>query len=469
MVRIEYEEMYNKFQVILISKGFTEQRAKLASRLFAEASLDGFQSHGVNRFTRFINSIDKGNININVEPEKIEEVGNIERWDGNLGPGNINAYRIMEKAIEKAKKEGVGVIALRNTNHWMRGGTYGWQAAKNDCSAICFTNTLPNMPPWGAKECRIGNNPLVMAIPREEKHIVYDGAVSQYSFGKLNEYKAKDELLPFPGGFNLTGELTRDPNEILASNEPLPIGCWKGSGIAMMMDLYASLLSSGLNTFRIGKGREEKNVSQLFITFDMSEKMNKELIEETIDYIHEAQIAHNGEIEYPVYERMRLYARRVMRQLEKMGYDCIMYPFNLSQKKMAQLAGLGSMGKNSLIINPDYGPWIRLQSILTNAPLVPDKEYTRDLCGECTRCIDTCPTGALTPYKVDPEKCLIGIKEQDLARLIEEDLLYTAFRDTPDHVFKEYMPRLTENSVLMCTACQEACPYGREKRSQSRH
>ena len=183
------------------------------------------------------------------------------------------------------------------------------------------------------------------------------------------------------------------------------------------------------------------------------------------DDIHEAQIAHNGEIEYPVYERMRLYARRVMRQLEKMGYDCIMYPFNLSQKKMAQLAGLGSMGKNSLIINPDYGPWIRLQSILTNAPLVPDKEYTRDLCGECTQCIDACPTGALEPYSVDPEKCLIGIKEKDLARLIEEDLLYTAFRDTPDHVFKEYMPRLTENSVLMCTACQESCPYGREKRS----
>ena len=122
------------------------------------------------------------------------------------------------------------------------------------------------------------------------------------------------------------------------------------------------------------------------------------------------------------------------------------------------------MGKNSLIINPEYGPWIRLQSILTDAPLVPDEEFSEDLCGECTRCIDACPTGALTPYVIDPEKCLIGISEAELARLIMEDLPFTEFRDTPDHVFREHMPRFTTNSVLMCTTCQRACPYGSEKR-----
>jgi len=182
------------------------------------------------------------------------------------------------------------------------------------------------------------------------------------------------------------------------------------------------------------------------------------------DDIHEAQIAHNGDIEYPVYERMRLYSRRVMRQLEEKGFKCIIYPFNLNQKKMAQLAGLGSMGKNSLIINPEYGPWIRLQSILTDAPLVPDQANTQDLCKDCTRCIDACPTGALTPYVVDPEKCLIGITEKELVKLIEEDLSFTDFRDTPDSVFREHMPRFTKNSVLMCTTCQKACPIGREKR-----
>jgi epoxyqueuosine reductase len=186
------------------------------------------------------------------------------------------------------------------------------------------------------------------------------------------------------------------------------------------------------------------------------------------DDIYEAQIAHNGKIEYPVYTMMRLSARRVMRQLEEKGYKCIVYPFNLSQKKMAQLAGLGPIGKNSLIINPKYGPWIRLQSILTDAPLVPDQAYTQDLCKDCTRCLSACPTGALSPYVVDPEKCLIGISEKDLAKLIEEGLSFTDFRDVPDRLFREYMPRFTKNSVLMCTECQKACPFGGENRGLAR-
>jgi len=185
------------------------------------------------------------------------------------------------------------------------------------------------------------------------------------------------------------------------------------------------------------------------------------------DDIHEAQIAHNDTIEYPVYERMRLYTRRTMRLLEEKGYNCIIYPFNLSQKKMAQLAGLGAIGKNSLLINPTYGPWIRLQSILTDAPLKPDQPYTTDLCKNCTRCIDACPTNALTPYVIDPEKCLIGITEAELAKLITEDQPFTDYRNIPDSVFREHMPRFTKNSVLMCTTCQKACPYGREKRGLS--
>ena len=182
------------------------------------------------------------------------------------------------------------------------------------------------------------------------------------------------------------------------------------------------------------------------------------------DDIHEAQIAHNGAIEYPVYERMRLYTRRVMRLLEEKGYQCIVYPFNLSQKKMAQLAGLGAIGKNSLVINPTYGPWIRLQSILTDAPLTPDQPYTEDLCKNCTQCIDACPTGALSPYTIDPDKCLIGIIEAELAKLITENQPFTDYRNTPDTIFRQHMPRFTKNSVLMCTTCQKACPYGKEKR-----
>jgi 3-dehydro-L-gulonate 2-dehydrogenase len=89
----------------------------------------------------------------------------MERWNGKLGMGNLVAKKAMARAIELAGKLGIGCVAVRNTNHWMRGGTYGWQAADAGCIGICWTNTFPNMPAWGGTDPRIGNNPFVLAIP----------------------------------------------------------------------------------------------------------------------------------------------------------------------------------------------------------------------------------------------------------------------------------------------------------------
>ena len=81
----------------------------------------------------------------------------------------------------------------RTPNHWMRGGSYGWQAADAGVIGICWTNTLPNVPPWGASEPRIGNNPLIIAIPRPPAHVVLDMAMSQFSVGALASYRTRGE------------------------------------------------------------------------------------------------------------------------------------------------------------------------------------------------------------------------------------------------------------------------------------
>ena len=184
------------------------------------------------------------------------------------------------------------------------------------------------------------------------------------------------------------------------------------------------------------------------------------------DDVHEIVIPRGDALEYPAYQRMRLYAGRVQRFIKGLGHEAIIYPELLSQKKMAQLAGLGNFGKNSLIINPKYGPWIRLMSILTDAELVPDESFEEDLCGDCEACIVACPVGALTPYRVDPDKCLIGIEEADVIRLIAGHVRYDSLRDFDDiqSIFDRHMPMLTRNGLLMCMTCQKACPYGREER-----
>jgi len=159
--------------------------------------------------------------------------------------------------------------------------------------------------------------------------------------------------------------------------------------------------------------------------------------------------------EYPDEWRGRLYARRLVRLLEREGYRTELEARLLSKKRMAQLGGLGNFGKNALIVNPVYGPWIRLRSILTDAPLVPDEPYTDDPCKDCDECVKACPVGALTPYEVDPDKCLLGLTWE--ARLSDE------YRD----IYYEHSPSLTENTWLMCNTCQKACPVGRDERNRS--
>jgi 3-dehydro-L-gulonate 2-dehydrogenase len=205
-------------------------------------------------------------------PRRVAGHGALERWDGGRGVGNLNAHACMEAAIALAGRHGIGCVALANTNHWMRGGTYGWQAADAGMIGVCWTNTLPNLPPWGADAPRIGNNPLVIAVPAangSDRHVVLDMAMSQFSYGALASYRRRQELLPVVGGFDENGELTRDPAAIERSRRPLPIGFWKGSGLSIVLDLLAALLADGRATHQIPADPErETGLSQVFIAID---------------------------------------------------------------------------------------------------------------------------------------------------------------------------------------------------------
>jgi len=168
----------------------------------------------------------------------------------------------MDRAIGLSHERRIGCVALANTNHWMRGGSYGWQAAEAGAIGICWTNTMANLPPWGASDARVGNNPLIIAVPRATGHVVLDMAMSQFSYGALATYRMRGEPLPVEGGFDAEGRLTRDPTAIEASKRPLPIGYWKGSGLALMLDMVGALLSAGCATHQIAADTErETNLS----------------------------------------------------------------------------------------------------------------------------------------------------------------------------------------------------------------
>ena len=302
---IKYEELEKTLEKILLSRDLATSDAKDLATIFATNSLDGVYSHGANRFPRLIDYIDKGEVNPHNKVSVEVEFGAFIKLNGNLGIGPLNAKVAMDKACDLAAKFGIGLVMLKNTNHWMRGGTYGFQAADRGMIGICFSNTTANMPVWGGMDPKIGNNPLVIGVPRANgKHVVCDMAISQYSYGKVEQTRLTGKQLPYPGGFDSDGNLTCDPTELEKTKRFLPIGYWKGSGLSLVLDLMATVLSGGNSVSDITKLGDEIGLSQIFIAIDPS-KVNSKV--ETESYVEKIladikssiPVKEGGEVYYP--------------------------------------------------------------------------------------------------------------------------------------------------------------------------
>ncbi len=285
IVRISSDKMKSEFSRILLSLGFLEQKAEKCAEIFTVNSLEGVYSHGVNRFPRFVKNIKEGYIKPDAVPSLVHRTGSLEQWNGNLGPGPLNASFATERAMELAQENGIGLVALANTNHWMRGGTYGWQAAMKGFVYIGWTNTCPIMPAWGATDPRLGNNPFVIAVPYLSEAIVLDFAMTQFSYGKMESYMNESKQLPYPGGFNKQGELTTKPEEVLETWRALPVGYWKGAGLSLLLDIIATILSGGLSTHKIKSCKPEYSVSQVFIAINIKSLKNFPAIGNSIQQI----------------------------------------------------------------------------------------------------------------------------------------------------------------------------------------
>jgi len=284
-IRVSFNEMKSVFKQVLLKYNLEESKAEKCADIFAINSLEGVYSHGVYRFPRFIEYIQKGLIKVDAVAELTSATGALEQWNGNLGPGPINAEICANRALELASKNTIGCVALGNTNHWMRAGLYGWQAAKKGFAFIAWTNTIANMPAWGATDCKLGNNPLVFAVPFGDSAIVLDFAMTLFSYGKMEASQLDGKKLPFEGGFNENGEFTKDPGEILKTWRALPIGYWKGAGLSLLLDIFAAILSAGQATHQITEQKVEFGISQVFIAIDLKNLQNYPAIEKSINDI----------------------------------------------------------------------------------------------------------------------------------------------------------------------------------------
>ena len=313
MKRVPYEVMVNEFERVLTKYGFEPKDAKASAELFAQNSMAGVYSHGLNRFPRVVEYLKKGEIDPKVKAEKIMGFGAFERWDGHRGFGPLNAKLAMDRAVELAKEFGMGIVALGNNNHWMRGGSYGWQAAEKGYIGICWTNSIAVMPPWGAKECRIGTNPLIVAIPSTPITMV-DMSMSMFSYGMLEVNRLAGRQLPVDDGFDDEGNLTKEPGVIEKNRRILPMGYWKGSGMSIVLDMIATLLSDGASVAEVTEDNsDEYGISQIFIAIEVDKLIDGPTrdakLQRIMDYVTSAERAdENQAIRLPGHEFTTLLA-----------------------------------------------------------------------------------------------------------------------------------------------------------------
>ncbi len=300
MVLISLEQLKNEYKRILLARNMQEDMADKLAGAFVDMANEGTYSHGINRFPTFISQVDAEQIKLNNTPTLVNAIGALEQWDGNFGPGVLNGLIASERVMELASQYGIGMVAMKNSNHWMRGGAYAINIARKGFAAIASTNSTAVMPAWGGKDHRIGTNPLIMAIAGDPPVLV-DCSMSQYSYGQLELAHLYDKELPVVGGYDNDDNLTTDPHVLWENKRLLPMGFWKGSSLSIVLDMMLSAISGGLSVPELTEdAKGEFGISQFIIAIDIKKTMDADTFSKKMqrikDYVLASETAKDGSV-----------------------------------------------------------------------------------------------------------------------------------------------------------------------------
>ena len=223
--------------------GVDRGHAALLADSLVTTDLRGCHSHGVLRVPEYVEKLTVKGVDPKALPSVERETGATLVVDGNNAMGQIVCDFAMRKAIEKAEAQGVGIAAVKGSNHCGAMAYFAMMALEHDMIGLAATNALPTMAPWGGAEKIVGINPLAVAIPTaNEPAIVLDAAFSGSSHGKIRVYEQKGLPIPQTWAFDGSGNPTTDAKEAMEGLLQ-PIGGYKGTGLAIIMGILSSVLS----------------------------------------------------------------------------------------------------------------------------------------------------------------------------------------------------------------------------------
>ena len=248
------EDCFEKF-------GFTKSESEIITDVLLLSDLYGIESHGMQRLARYHKGIEKGLIKVDAKPEIAFETPVSAVIEGNDGMGQLISHKAMNIAIEKAKKSGIAVVTVRNSNHFGIAGYYAKMACDAGFIGMAFTNSEAIMVPTFGRLAMLGSNPIAVAMPAEPYDFFFDASTTVVTRGKLEIYNKLGKPLPEGWALNAQGKGSTDAKDVLANivakngggimplgGETEQLGSHKGYGYGMFCEIFTSILSMGLTS-----------------------------------------------------------------------------------------------------------------------------------------------------------------------------------------------------------------------------
>jgi LDH2 family malate/lactate/ureidoglycolate dehydrogenase len=316
----------NFMRDVFIGLGVPKEDADIIAEVLITSDIRGIDSHGIQRCKMYYDRIKAGIYEVNTKIDVIKDGPTTALWDGNCGMGHVIAYKAMKTAIEKAKKYGLGAIAVRNSTHYGIAGYYSLMANKEGMIGLTCTNARPSIPPTFGVEPMLGTNPLTFGAPTDEDFpFLLDCATSIIQRGKVEVYNRLNK--PLPDGVIITseGKSETDPGKVLedlgkGKAALLPLGGkgedtsgYKGYGYATLVEILSAALSGGIylkDTIGITEnGQKRLKVGHFFLAININSFLPLESFEKNAGNImrglrnakkapNEARIYTAGEKEY---------------------------------------------------------------------------------------------------------------------------------------------------------------------------
>lgn len=260
-INYSYEQLKKFCTDAFLKFGFNEKECDIIVDVLLTSDLYGIESHGMQRLVRYHKGIEKGLIKIDAKPEIVFETPVSAVIEGNDGMGQLLGHKAMSLAIEKAKKTGMAIVSVRNSNHYGIAGYYAKMACKEGLIGMSMTNSEAIMVPTFAKKAMLGSNPIAIAMPAEPYDFFFDASTTVVTRGKLEIYNKLDKPLPDMWALGADGKRSSNASDVLknivakAGGGIMPLGgeteqsgSHKGYGYGMFCEIFCSILSMGLTS-----------------------------------------------------------------------------------------------------------------------------------------------------------------------------------------------------------------------------